>query len=194
MNNISINSLITDTTGLIRNRIRRVNKITIFKTNLHTLLPGTMIPLMTTRTPLHSHTPLNPLRGLSLRLEITGEAGNMARRRANRWWRGWQVIIFGILGWVFAGIWAEIGGFVHVDPETVDVDAIVCAEEAVEFVIPVALGVGVEPVRVDGCAGPDGSCFLLFGGLLEPCCVMYLHRVHFGRCRGRGRCLGPSLG
>jgi hypothetical protein len=62
-----------------------------------------------------------------------------------------------VLRWVGARVGAEIGCFVHVDPEAVYVDAVVFAEELAEFVVPVALGVGVKPVWVDSYAGPDGA-------------------------------------
>jgi hypothetical protein len=62
MNNIRINRLVTEPTSLIRNDIRRVNKVTILKTNLRPLLPSTMVTMtIPTGTPLNNFTPLNPL-------------------------------------------------------------------------------------------------------------------------------------
>lgn len=146
MDDISIKGLIAERPSSVSNFVRRRNEISIRQSILATSR-ATLLAIL-------------------LGLEIIRESWNSARRLANRRSRGRKVVILGVLLGIGAWVGTEIGGFVHVDPETVDVDAIVFAEKAVEFVVPVALGVGVEPVRVNSCARPDGSCLLLVGGLL----------------------------
>jgi hypothetical protein len=41
---------------------------------------------------------------------------------------------------------AEVRSLVHIDPEAVDVDAAVCAEESAKFIIPIFLCLRSEPV------------------------------------------------
>lgn len=92
------------------------------------------------------------------RLEVRGESGQVDRRAGTDGWRNWgKSVGFGVTLGVIAGVCAEIGGFVHVDPEGVDVNTAVGAEEAVEFATPVGLRVGVEPVGERGDTGPYDS-------------------------------------
>ena len=89
-------------------------------------------------------------------LEVCGESGNwVACIRADCWdWR-WITIRGGESCWVTAWIGAEVGGFVHVNPKCIDVNAISWAEEAREFAVPIALGGWVEPVWKSGNTRPD---------------------------------------
>ena len=50
-----------------------------------------------------------------------------------------------------------LGRFVHVDPERIDIDARVGTEEAGEFRVPVALGIGVEPIRESSDTWPHNT-------------------------------------
>lgn len=93
------------------------------------------------------------------RLEIRWETGQWTRvTSSHRWRRGRQVVIshvsLGILAWV----WAEVGGFIHINPQTVNVDASVGVEEVVELAIPVLRDVRVKPVGESSDTGPDNTC------------------------------------
>jgi len=48
-----------------------------------------------------------------------------------------------------AWVWAEVAGFVHVDPESIDVESAVGVEEREELVVPVALCSRSEPIGED---------------------------------------------
>lgn len=138
MDNISSNGLVTERASSIVNLIRRRNEIAIRQPKLATSLAALFAVL--------------------LRLEVIGKARNSARRLASRRRRGRQIVIFGVLLGVAAWPGTKIGGFVHVNPETVDVDTVVLIKELLELIVPPLLcGVRVEPVRVDGYAGPDGT-------------------------------------
>jgi len=52
---------------------------------------------------------------------------------------------------------AETGGFVHVDPESVNIYAGLSIEEAIEFAIPVTLRAGCKPIWESRDAGPDDA-------------------------------------
>ena len=51
-----------------------------------------------------------------------------------------------LLGVCVEGV--EVGGFVHVDPQGIDIDSGLGVEERSELLVPVVLGIGVEPVAV----------------------------------------------
>ena len=66
--------------------------------------------------------------------------------------------MMGVLGGAVAV--AEIGSFVHVDPEAVEVNGV---SQLLELVGPVLLGVGVVPIWEDCWAWPDFSFEVVFG-------------------------------
>lgn len=95
------------------------------------------------------------------------------RRRLEISWKPWQwtwatrpnsrgirgeVVVFRVLRGILAWIGTHIGGFVHVDPEAVDVDAGRCVEDAVEFAVPVVLDVRMEPVWECSDSRPYSAC------------------------------------
>lgn len=147
MHYVSINGMITERPCSIGDLIRRRNEISIRQAKL---LTGAATLL-----------------ARSDRLEIIWEAGNMTRRRAN--WRRCRrkIVLLGISCRIFARVGTEVGGLVHVDPETVDIDAVLRAEEAGKLVVPPGLSVGVKPVGVNGHTGPNGTYFISRGRIEE---------------------------
>lgn len=94
--------------------------------------------------------------GATTRLEIARPAGQRTRRRPDgRWGRG---IALG--GGVRVGtgeVAREVAGLVHVDPQSVNVQARLGVEKGLELAVPVRLGVGGEPIGEDGDTGPDDA-------------------------------------
>lgn len=89
-------------------------------------------------------------------LEGGWEAGD-GLRGGTGWWRRWREALGRcLLCWVAAGVVAgEVGGFVHVDPEAVDVNSCLWVEEYLELVVPIACSCWVEPVGPNRNARPD---------------------------------------
>ena len=92
------------------------------------------------------------------RLKVRWKPGNRVSCVRADWWRCRGVIVgsgesCGVTAWVGA----EVGGFVHVDPKSIDVNAILWIKEAREFVVPIALRGWIEPVREGGDTGPDDT-------------------------------------
>ena len=89
-------------------------------------------------------------------LEIGWKPGDRVACVWADWWRWRGVAVRGSEScWVTARIGAEVGGFVHIDPKTIDVNAIRCTEKAGELAVPVALSGWIEPVWEGGDTGPD---------------------------------------
>lgn len=147
MDDTGINGLVAERTSSIGNLIRRREQIPIRQTSLLALGVPT----------LHAR-PLTVLFRCTLGwLEASWESGDLARRLTNSRGSRGKVVLRRVRLRVPTGPGAEVGSFVHVDPETIDVNAILVVEEPVEFAVPVCLGVGVEPVGEHGHARPDSA-------------------------------------
>lgn len=141
VHDISINGMITERPSSVGDRVWRREEISARQAELRT----------------------RAATALSNRLEIFGEPRNLTGWGAD-WWRCWREVVFlGVKGRVFTRVWTEVGGFVHVDPETVDVDAVIRAEEACKLVVPPGLGLRVKPVGIDGHSRPDGAYYIRRG-------------------------------
>lgn len=94
--------------------------------------------------------------GAAVDLELAGPAGEVAGSLADgrRVGREADGRFVGVVAGEVAG---EVGGFVHVNPEGVDVDSRVLVEEMLEFACPVGVGGLGEPIGEDGDAGPDNA-------------------------------------
>lgn len=91
-------------------------------------------------------------------LEVCWKSGDRIACVRADWWRCRGVIVGGgERCWVTARVGAEVGGFIHVDPEGIDVNTIRWTEEAREFAVPIALGGRIEPVWEGGDTGPDNA-------------------------------------
>ena len=91
-------------------------------------------------------------------LEVCGKPGDGVACIGADWWRRRGITVKdGESGWVTTWVGAEVGGFVHIDPKSIDIYAIRWTEEAGEFAVPIALGVGIEPVREGGDTRPDDA-------------------------------------
>ena len=77
--------------------------------------------------------------------------------RADRWRCRGIIVGSGESCWVTAWVLAEVGGFVHVDPKSINVNTVGWTEEAGEFAVPIALGGRIEPVREGGDTRPDDA-------------------------------------
>lgn len=100
-------------------------------------------------------TPYAAVRG---RLEVCWKPGNRVSCVRANWWRCRGVIVGSSEScWVTAWVGAEVGGFVHVDPKSIDINAIRWIKEAGKFVVPIALCCWIEPVREGGDTGPDDT-------------------------------------
>ena len=89
-------------------------------------------------------------------LEICGKTRDwVACVGADRWRCRGVIISDGKSCWIKARVGAEVGGFVHVDPESIDIDAVRWIKEAREFAVPIALGGWVEPVWEGRDTRPD---------------------------------------
>ena len=95
---------------------------------------------------------------LALGLEVCWEARNGSwRSKAHGWWP-WRVAsgrCFCL--WVQARVVAEVAGFVHVDPESVNVNTGFRAEEAAKLAVPVRLCTWSEPIRESCHTRPDDT-------------------------------------
>ena len=140
MYQIRENRLVAQGPSIVVNHIRGIDKITARQPHLLLLF--------------HWSGALRvALRGLELVRETREWAGVLT----DRWRSRREVVVPLPLPRVLAGVVAEVGGFVHVDPETINVDANVAVEENVEFVGPEVAGPGVEEVGVHGYTGPYGA-------------------------------------
>jgi hypothetical protein len=74
-------------------------------------------------------------------------------RRSGPSWR--HLLVLGLLVRVVAWVGAEARRLVHVNPCTVDIDAIRGVEEEFEFVVPEGLGGRMEPVGPDDHSRPN---------------------------------------
>lgn len=151
VDDIRVDSLVADGAGLVGNLVPGVNQVSTGETELLGLI---LFSLALGPNFGHGVASLHAgsRRGRRSRagLEIGREPGDVAWRGAD-WGSGWgEAVLLGVFCGVGAGVRAKIGGFVHVDPEAVYVDAVVLAEELAKFFVPVALGLGVEPVWEDG--------------------------------------------
>jgi len=143
MDNVSINGFVTDGPSSISKLIRRRNEVAMRQSKLETSLAALLATCSL---------------DILVRLEVIREAGNIARRLADRRRRRRQVVILSVLLRVVAWPGTEVRGFIHIDPKTVDVDTIMLIEESLELIVPPLLcDVGVEPIREDGYAGPDST-------------------------------------
>jgi hypothetical protein len=127
---------------------------------------GTLGDLRAGLEHLHGSSEGAGLDGLLLGLGL-GETGNGARRLTNGETSRRHLLGNGLSLGVSARVRAEVGGLVHVDPRTVNVDTLVSIEETGELISPVLGGVGVEPVGESGNTGPDDSLVDVSVGLLE---------------------------
>lgn len=92
------------------------------------------------------------------RLEIRWKSGNRVSCIRADWWRCRGVIVGGREScWVTARVGAEVGGFVHVDPKSIDVNAIGWIKESGKFPVPIVLCSWIEPVREGGDTWPDDT-------------------------------------
>ena len=91
-------------------------------------------------------------------LEVCWETRNwVACVGAHGWhWRG-ITVRGGESCWVTARIGAEVGSLIHVNPESININAIRWTEERREFAVPVALGGRIEPVWKGGDTRPDNA-------------------------------------
>lgn len=69
----------------------------------------------------------------SFRLELAGKPRQRSRRSSD-WWRLWCEADSDLVGIVTREVAREVGGLVQVDPERVNVDTILRAEEQFKFV------------------------------------------------------------
>lgn len=91
-------------------------------------------------------------------LEVRWKPGDWVPGVRADWWRCGGVIVgSGESCWVTARVGAEVGGFVHVDPKTIDVNAIRRIKEAGKLIVPITLRSWIEPVRKGGDTGPDDT-------------------------------------
>ena len=91
-------------------------------------------------------------------LEVCWKPGDWVACVGADWWRCRGIIIrSGESCRVTAWVGAEVGGFVHVDPESINVHTIRWVEEAGEFAVPIVLGVWIEPVWEGGDTRPDDA-------------------------------------
>jgi hypothetical protein len=95
-------------------------------------------------------------------LETLRESGDASRRAVSdgRGLGRITVDLGEVLGsGVVAGIRTveEVGGLVHIDPESIDVRTMLAVEEVLEEFIPVLLRVRVEPIGEDTGSSPDNS-------------------------------------
>ena len=106
---------------------------------------------------------LAALAGVALGLEDARPAGELTRRSADG--RGGRGEANGSLLGVVAGeVAREVGRFVHVDPEGIDVNTRVPVEEFEELAVPVVADVGSKPVGEGRDTGPDDT--LVHGSVL----------------------------
>ena len=143
MNQVSENGLVAQGSSIIVNLIRGINKITARQSHLFPLLYwGTL--------------------GVALRrLELVRETRKRTRVLTDRWRSRGEVIVSLPLPRILAGPVAEVCSLVHVDPETVDVNANVAMEEYIEFVGPEVAGARVEEIGVHGDTGPNSACLCI---------------------------------
>ena len=81
-----------------------------------------------------------------------GTAGVGSWRVRRRWW---NILIDRLLAGVAGGnILAEVGGFVHVDPETIQIDTVLRVEVCLNLTSPPLLCVGREPIGPCDFTGP----------------------------------------
>ena len=83
------------------------------------------------------------------RLKIGWKTGKGTRAaRSDSWWC-WRIVVFNseLFRVCTARKWAKIGGFVHINPQAININASFRTEEVVELSIPEGLGSGVEPIR-----------------------------------------------
>ena len=128
---IGVDGEITKSTGFVVDGICRVKEVTVGQPHHGACSPD--LSLFEDLPP--------PYAAGGRRLKVSWKPGNrVACVRAD--WGNWRGITVrgGESCWVTARIGAEVGGFVHVDPKPIDVDAIGWTEKAGEFAVPVALG------------------------------------------------------
>jgi hypothetical protein len=94
----------------------------------------------------------------SARLEFGWEARDFTRLRAKSRSCRREATVLGGRVWVVVEV-VEVGGFVHVNPEGIDVNTGVGIEEREELVVPVFLNIGVEPVG-EGLQSFESACCL----------------------------------
>ena len=144
----SVEGEIANGTGCVVDVIWWVNEVAVWQA--HHSAWGSNLSLVKDLTPLYA------ARGGGL--EVYWKPGDWVACVGADWWRCRGITVEnGESCWVTAGVRAEIGGFVHVDPETVDVNAIRCTKEAGEFAVPVALGGWIEPVWEGRNPRPDDT-------------------------------------
>lgn len=91
-------------------------------------------------------------------LEVCGKPRDWVACVGADWWRCRGVAVGGGEScWVTARVGAEVGGFVHVNPECIDVNAIRWTEETGKLSIPIALSGWIEPVWECGDTRPDDA-------------------------------------
>lgn len=94
--------------------------------------------------------------GTTARLEIARPAGQRTRRRADRRW-GRRITHSGGIRVGTGEVAREVAGLVHVDPQSVNVQAGLGVEKGLELAVPVRLSVRGEPIREDGDTRPDNT-------------------------------------
>ncbi|KAI7052603.1 hypothetical protein KC366_g22 [Hortaea werneckii] len=111
-------------------------------------------------------------------LEVLREARDLTWRAKTNWWwtRGVAHGLCFRFG-VGAGIVAEVCGFIHVDPERINVDTSVCVEERSELAVPVILRARVEPIWEDCNARPDNTLIQSSIITLEENVLLYTFEV-----------------
>ena len=97
--------------------------------------------------------------GIGLGLETCREARNLTAVSGGADWRRLRRVLgFLRVGYrVGARVRAEVSRLVHVVPQAIDVNTCRGIEKRRELLIPVLLGVGVEPVREDSWTWPNST-------------------------------------
>ena len=139
MNDPSVDGLVAQGPGRVSDLVRWVDKIAALKSTL-------CLEYSLLRT---------AGRG---RLEV----GRKTRQRTRaawpdgRWCR-WKIVLDGIFFWISTGVWTEVRGFIHVDPQAINVDTGLRIEEGAEFRVPVVLSVRVKPIWIRSHTRPHGT-------------------------------------
>ena len=145
---IGVEGEIADGAGCVVNGIWRINEVAIWQTHHGACSPN--LSLLEVMPP--------PYAAGGGGLEVCWKPRDWVACIWADWWRCRGITVGGGEScWVTARVCAEIGGFVHVDPESINVNAIRCTEEAGEFAVPIALGSWIEPVGEGGDTRPDDA-------------------------------------
>lgn len=144
MNEIRLDSAHTKDTCGIPNGVGRVSEVAIGQPNL--------LPFISLRS-------FN--RSLRRRLKVRGESGQWDRAAwPNRWCCRWEVGGDRVCRWVQTRIRAEIGGFVHVNPQGVNIDSGLGIKELLKLRSPVILSTLIEPVWENSDTRPNSTCIV----------------------------------